>query len=167
MSSNYKVSSEIFEVEKVVSRLLIKGKMYYFLKYKGFDHSHNSWEPLENLDCDELIQQFENEIAFCTPEQVVKKGNHRSSTFKKAKKHFETVKQGLFLKGFKAERILGATTKENKIVFLIKWYEKEVPDFVYAEEMNENCPEMVIKFYEDHLNRQSIRVVNLNEIEVV
>ena len=37
MSENYKVEPEVFEVEKIVSRLLINGKMYYFLKYRGFD----------------------------------------------------------------------------------------------------------------------------------
>ena len=37
MSTNYKVLPETFEVEKVVSKLKLYGKMYYFLKYKGFD----------------------------------------------------------------------------------------------------------------------------------
>ena len=37
MSTNYKVLPETFEVEKVVSKLMLCGKMCYYLKYKGFD----------------------------------------------------------------------------------------------------------------------------------
>ena len=57
--------------------------------YKGYDHSHNKQEPLENLDCDELIQQFKEDIDFPSPEQIVKKDNHRASNCKKTKKHFK------------------------------------------------------------------------------
>ena len=46
-------------------------------------------------------------------------------------------------------------------------YEKELPDYVLADEVNKECPETVIKFYENHLNRSSLRIVNLNDVENV
>lgn len=32
----------------------------YLLKWADFSSKHNSWEPKQNLNCDELLQEFES-----------------------------------------------------------------------------------------------------------
>ncbi|CAG8466661.1 9551_t:CDS:2 [Dentiscutata heterogama] len=38
-----------------------EGVVYYLLKWKGYDDSYNTWEPSSNLDCPDLVRQFNRE----------------------------------------------------------------------------------------------------------
>lgn len=52
---------EEYVVEKVVDKKIVKGKISYLLKWKGYADDENTWEPKENLDCPNLIEAFETE----------------------------------------------------------------------------------------------------------
>lgn len=49
---------EVFSVEKIVSKRVVGGKTQYLLKWKGYDSDENTWEPEENLDCQDLLEEF-------------------------------------------------------------------------------------------------------------
>lgn len=34
-------------------------QLQYLLKWRNYDDTENTWEPVENLDCPELIKEFE------------------------------------------------------------------------------------------------------------
>lgn len=51
---------EEFVVEAIIDRRIAKnGKTEYLLKWKNYSHDENTWEPVDNLDCAELIDAFE------------------------------------------------------------------------------------------------------------
>ena len=53
-------SDEYATVEKIVDkRNGLDGQIHYLIKWRGYDHEHNTWEPIENLFCFDLIEKFE------------------------------------------------------------------------------------------------------------
>lgn len=50
-----------FEVEKILKKSTDKnGQTKYFVKWRGYTESHNSWVDAKDASCDELIKKFEN-----------------------------------------------------------------------------------------------------------
>ena len=52
---------EEYSVEKIVDKKCdaLNGKVQYLIKWKGYANSENTWEPIENLYCTDLIEKFE------------------------------------------------------------------------------------------------------------
>ncbi|EEQ82176.1 hypothetical protein NCER_101155 [Vairimorpha ceranae BRL01] len=57
-----KVNEDTFAVEKILDRKIIKGIPWYLIKWEGYSDSDNTWEPRENINADELIEDFESKI---------------------------------------------------------------------------------------------------------
>uniref|UniRef100_A0AC35GQE5 Chromo domain-containing protein n=1 Tax=Panagrolaimus sp. PS1159 TaxID=55785 RepID=A0AC35GQE5_9BILA len=60
-------SSSSGENEYVVEKILNKkgyGKsLRYLIKWQGYDDTSNTWEPVENCGCPDLIKKFEEDHA--------------------------------------------------------------------------------------------------------
>lgn len=51
-----------FEVEAVKGIREVDSKTEYYIKWKGYPHTENSWEPEENLNCADLIEDYLRKI---------------------------------------------------------------------------------------------------------
>ncbi|RWS28366.1 X-linked retinitis pigmentosa GTPase regulator-like protein, partial [Leptotrombidium deliense] len=61
---------EEYKVEEILDkRFNHQGKAEYFLKWEGYDESHNTWEPEENLECESLLAEFEQKRRDSKPGQ--------------------------------------------------------------------------------------------------
>ena len=59
-SQTVEEDDEEYLVEKVIEkRITAKGNIEYLIKWEGYDEKENSWEPIENLGCEDLIQEYE------------------------------------------------------------------------------------------------------------
>uniref|UniRef100_A0A674C0R2 Chromobox homolog 5 (HP1 alpha homolog, Drosophila) n=1 Tax=Salmo trutta TaxID=8032 RepID=A0A674C0R2_SALTR len=131
---------EEFIVEKVLDRRTVKGRVEFFLKWKGYSEKHNTWEPEKNLGCPELIAGFM---------KTYKKPSSSSSGGRK-KEDDVLIARG-FERGLVPEKIIGATDSCGDLMFLMKWKDSDEADLVLAKEANHKCPQIVIAFYEERL----------------
>jgi len=148
---------EEYEVESIVDKRIRRGKVEYLVKWKGWeDPSDNTWETVANMDCSELIEEYEKTHSGGDAEPAKKKAEKRKSGVDEpaAKKHKgqSDGKSKGFGRGLSAEKIIGATNDPGELYFLIKWVGSEEADLVAAKEANVKIPQIVIKFYEERLN---------------
>lgn len=159
---------EEYSVEKVLDKRIRNGKVEYLLKWKGYSNEDNTWEPEENLDCPDLISEYETKRAESkkggsgsdTGSTGVKKEDRKRkssavSEEKKGsskKKHTEEDnKPRGFERGLEPEKIIGATDSSGELMFLMKWKGTDEADLVPSSQANVKCPQIVIKFYEERL----------------
>jgi len=60
MEDELNQSQEFFEVEAILDKKKIGSTWKYLIKWVGWSMNDCTWEPLENLNCNELVEEFEN-----------------------------------------------------------------------------------------------------------
>ncbi|CAG0887160.1 unnamed protein product [Cyprideis torosa] len=119
------------------------------MKEEGEDHSENTWEPKENLQCPELIDEFEEN--WRKKEKSKSAGSSKKSDSAPKDKKRRTTGAGEspdtnltgFEKGLEPERIVGATDSSGELMFLMKWKDADHADLVPARVANSKCPQIV------------------------
>ncbi|KAJ3607447.1 hypothetical protein NHX12_024498 [Muraenolepis orangiensis] len=144
---------EEYVVEKVLNRRVVKGRVEYLLKWKGFSDDDNTWEPDDNLDCPDLIAEFLQSQK--SAHEGKRKAEADGDDGKSKKKKEETDKLRGFARSLDPERIIGATDSTGELMFLMKWKNSDEADLVPAKEANIKCPQVVISFYEERLTWHS------------
>lgn len=143
--------AKTFSVEKIIKKRTKNGIVEYFLKWVGFDEVDNTWEPVTNLNCIELIKQFEEGL-----KQNEKDTKHKTTT-KESNNSDMSVDEDESDVDEMAEPeekkdpdiIIGVTKHvSGELIFLLKWKGVDEADLILAEEANLLYPQTVIKFYE-------------------
>merc|ERR1711915_1158506 len=151
---------EEYSVETILDKRVRHGRVEYYLKWKGYGADDNTREPESNLDCPDLIANFEEkrkkEDEKKKEEKKRKSMPADDSSKKKTKKAVEEDQRPRgFDRQLEAERIIGATDSSGELMFLMKWRGTDEADLVPARQANVRCPQVVIKFYEERLTWHS------------
>ena len=88
------LEKRIVEVDEDISRTGIE----YLVTWKGYSEKHNTWEPLEVLECNELIRDFEKtilsgvkrQVSFQSSNSSASKGKKKAKRTKPSQKLSET-----------------------------------------------------------------------------
>lgn len=153
---------EEYEVESIVEKRLKRNKVEYLIKWIGWPHDTNTWEPLAHLSCDEIIREYEElnkgKDALHQGKDVDVSKKEKEKEIKKPE--FKSKYKG-FDRGLTVEKIIGVTRdpkdpkdpkNSGELHFLIKWRGSHEADLVPAREANVKVPQDVIKFYQRSLN---------------
>ncbi|KAH8295189.1 hypothetical protein KR018_008405 [Drosophila ironensis] len=126
-----------FVVERIIDkRITGEGKVEYFIKWRGYPSTDNTWEPEENCDCPTLIQRFEESRA-----KSKKRGE-------KKPKCEEIQKPRGYERGLELAEIVGATDVTGEIKYLVRWQYSDEFDLVPSAELTEKDPQMLIAYYQ-------------------
>ncbi|XP_037947706.1 chromobox protein homolog 1-like [Teleopsis dalmanni] len=126
-----------FVVEKIIDkRITTEGKVEYYIKWRGYPSSDNTWEPEENCDCPAIIQRFEESRA-----KSKKRGE-------KKPKVEEIQKSRGYDRGLAIEQIVGATDTTGDVSYLVKWQFCDEFDLVPGALVRQKNPEFIIDFFE-------------------
>ncbi|CAG7831108.1 unnamed protein product [Allacma fusca] len=141
-------SEDIYEVEKIVRKRVSDGRVEYLIKWQGYSSSENTWEPIENLQCHELVNGFEKSLKRKPRGKTApRKLPPNSSTRNGGQSNDYTAFQGLV-----AEAIVGATDACGELLHLVKWQGKEELELVPAMFTILKFPLIVMAFYENRVN---------------
>lgn len=135
-----------FHVERILDKRIRKGRVEYFLKWKGFGENENTWEPIKNLRCPEIIQEFERNRR----QHAEQLANDRKRKSDEMNQNLAKRKVYGFDRGLIVDEIIGATEFKGQIMLLVKWQGKNSAELVPSFMANNKCPQKVISFYEKH-----------------
>ncbi|XP_069552257.1 chromobox protein homolog 3b [Brachyistius frenatus] len=164
-----------FVVEKIILRRIFNGRVEYFLKWKGFTDAENTWEPEDNLDCPELIEEFlrnthisqeeaQTEHEFVPKEEMTEQETEISCMQSQQQAHAVQSEDHILPPDdeqsdgptnlstyLEPECIIGSTDRKGELMFLVKWKNSDDVALLPAREASARCPQVVIDFYEQKL----------------
>lgn len=159
---NSSKDANIFEVEKLVGKRVIKGVTHYRVKWLGWLEKDNTWQSVEDLQCPQMICHFEDELKEKREKQKAarkyrsKRGGleERENFEKKTKilKRFDgDGKYTGFARGLKVDSILSYKVINRKVYLLVKWQNYDLFEMVSLDDAKLFCPLLICQFFQDNL----------------
>lgn len=118
-------------IRKVLGKRLRRKEVEYLIEWNGYDGKNNTWEPEENLDCEDLINKFKEK------EKIVRGGRDKIPIMKIPQK------------------IVDVTNSSGQLEFSMKFRGIKETKLIPASEANLKWPQIVIKYYEERIEWSS------------
>ena len=156
-----------YEVEKILRKRVKNGVVEYYLKWKGYGMDDCTWEPRENLTCDAMIEEFEEEDRQSKLKVSSGRGRpgYRAMNGEGDRRSISPVngdrEAGVdpFLSNptNEPQEIVEVGQRGGSLCFRVKWSgDTTGTDWVPADVANLRCPHVVLRYYKDLLSGNTI-----------
>ena len=142
---------EEYSVEKIIDKSFdTYGNISYFIKWKGYDDKDNTWEPIGNLYCQDLIEEFEKKYV---PKNIERNGMKKESQIKT---ELEDPLNSL------SENVLAEEKSHQNHLVVEDYAEDQNLDFTENDEeqvkQENSCPLCFIYFFDDNALKDHILI---------
>jgi len=163
---------EVYIVERIVKHRKKGSRVQYFLKWKGYPDSENTWEDESNVFAQDLIDDYWQNAnqSKSTPGRPTKTTPKTSATKTKTPKsepvnkkrkiqEDDDLQQQLIDSEDWEEQVDEVETVERnangELMIYLNWKSGHKTIHL-AEIVNRKCPQKIIKFYESHLRFKTV-----------
>lgn len=112
---------EEYFVEAILDKKVMNGQVKYLVKWKGYGDDANSWEKEENMNCEELIREFERKLKKTKSHKEVnfvktegKKKKEDADTTQRSSRRYASRKRKLVTNVDKTEENVSNVKKDKK-----------------------------------------------------
>jgi hypothetical protein len=159
----------VFEVEAIRSHRTRKNCLQYFLKWKGYPESKNTWANAADLSCPKLLTAYWQERNESVPQISHSKQSDRS---KPRKPRSPKKSEDIWPFDSKLVRILGVTDRCEQNISLYVELNNGEKVVLNSKLVKVHYPLLLARFYEKHItamppaNGKSSEKVSLTDIHL-
>ena len=141
-----------FTVEAIVGKRKRNNRVEYCVKWHGFDDTDNTWEPIDNLNCNELIAEFEqNKTTPTTARQRAQRQRKTTPATPTTTTTTSAKKGDGFARGLKPKKVVGVTQEAGQLYYSVEWVGQKEAELVASKVARVKCPQLVIQFLQSKL----------------
>jgi hypothetical protein len=124
-----------------------EGKLRFLIKWKNKQETEQVIEDDVKQKCPQLLIQFyEKHLEWSDGSRI---GEINCEDEENSQLSLEDDNNETFT--MQPERIFGSKYSNGELIFAMKWMNSKKADLVKAKIANKNCPDLVIKFYEERI----------------
>lgn len=169
---------EDYEVEEIIAHKFVKKKQQFLVRWKNFPPENDTWEPVESLNCEELIEKYlegnpeaaaeiakkkkraeKKEKKEKKPKKPVPKPTKKSSRVLnspkknyKEKDEFDVPTQKVE-KDYEVRDIVDHKYERGRSMFLIRWKGYSANSDTWEPESTLSCPDIVKRYKAEHMKK--------------